>query len=527
MYIQRIHKKQNGKIYTSTVLMESYREGKIVKHRIIHNISKFPPHLISAIEKALKEKEFQTIEDLQLSAGKSIGAIFTVKEIAKRLGIAQALGNSKNGLLALFQIAGRIIAQGSRNYLANEWSLGQAIDKVFKINKISEDDLYENLDWLSKNQKKIEEKIFRHRHESQGIKSLFLYDVSSSYLEGDKNELAAFGYNRDKKKGKKQIVIGLLTDSEGYPVATEVFAGNTSDTLTVASQLKKLKERFGVERLVFVGDKGMIKSAQIDALHHNDYQWNYLTSITKEQIRKLMSRNIIQLELFENELVEVEDSDGVRYILRRNPARAKMVRETRQSQLAKIAALTEKNNLYLQEHPRAKIETAQRKVQAWIDRFKFNKYVTCTQEGGRLVIKIDSDNLVDLEKLDGCYVIKTDVPKAELDTPTAHARYKDLAMVEIAFRTFKTGLEEIRPIYVRKEHRTRGHVFVVMLAYMIIKYITDQLSNETYTRKFIIESLDKIHYLQYTFEGKILDVLPKNLLVHQKAILDKLGIQLK
>ena len=223
MFIQRIHKKTAKKTYTSVVLMENYREGKKVKHRIISNLSKWSPELISGFEKLLKGEKITTISDLNLSQGKSVGGIFAVSEIAKQLGIKQALGYSEQSKFTMVQIAGRILSQGSRNYLAGEWKLSQAIDKVFKINDFSKYDLYKNLDWISENQDKIEKKLFAYRNKKEKIKDVFLYDVTSSYLEGSKNELAEYGYNRDKKRGKKQIVIGLLTDDKGYPISVEVF----------------------------------------------------------------------------------------------------------------------------------------------------------------------------------------------------------------------------------------------------------------------------------------------------------------
>jgi len=198
MFIQRIHKKTAKKTYTSVVLMENYREGKKVKHRIISNLSKWSPKLISDFEKLLKGEKITTISDLNLSQGKSVGGIFAISEIAKRLGIKHALGYSKQSNFAMIQIAGRMLAQGSRNYLANEWKQTQAIDKVFKIKDFNKYDLYKNLDWINENQDKIEQKLFAYRNKNEKIKEIFLYDVTSSYLEGSKNELAEFGYNRDK-----------------------------------------------------------------------------------------------------------------------------------------------------------------------------------------------------------------------------------------------------------------------------------------------------------------------------------------
>lgn len=526
MYIQRIHKKTKKKTYTSVYLVENYREGKKVKHRLISNLSKWPEQLIEDFDKVLKGEKITTLADLDFSAGKSFGAIKTISEIAKRLGIKQALGASRQAKLALFQIAGRIVTQGSRNYLANSWTNLQAIDEVFKVQEVTNKDLYENLNWLCENQSKIEQKIFDHRNRGKTLKTVYLYDVTSSYLEGDKNELAAYGYNRDKKKGKKQIVIGLLTDNEGYPVSVEVFKGNTHDTQTVSNQLEKLKSTFGVERVVFVGDKGMVKSGQIEEVTSDKFKWNYLTTITKEQIRKLIKEDVIQLDLFAEKIVEVEQ-DHTRYILRRNPERAKALQENRQSKTEKVKQLASQQNTYLKEHPKAQTKVALGKVEDKIARFKLKNIVKAELDDRTIHIRIDEQQQVKAAELDGCYVVKTDVPSDELDAQRAHDRYKDLAKVEFAFRTFKTTLEEIRPVFVRKEENTRGHVFVVMLAYMIVKYITEALSKENFSRKYIFESLDKINYAQFSYEGKTINMAPKKLLPHQQKIIETLKIKLK
>ena len=526
MFIQKIYKKTKTKTYTSVVLMENYREGKKVKHRIISNLSKWPEELVSGLERLLKGQKINTVSDLGLSLGKSFGAILAVSEIAKRLGIQQSFGNSKQAKLALFQIAGRIISQGSRNYLANQWAKSQAVEKIFRLNNFTEDTLYANLVWLSENQQTIEQRIYKYRCKNKAIKEMFLYDVTSSYLEGDKNELSAFGYNRDKKKGEKQIVIGLLTDSEGYPLSVEVFKGNTGDTKTVSNQLQKLKDNFGVERVIFVGDKGMVKSGQIKEIISDKYKWNYLTTITKQQIRALLKENIIQLELFDKDIVEVKQEDGTRYILRRNFIRAKEIRNNRDSKIEYIEEFTNGQNLYLKEHKKAKQEVSLRKIEEKISKLKLKTIVSTIIEGRNILIKTDSKKKEREEELDGCYVVKTDVPAEKLDAQTAHDRYKDLAKVEFAFRTMKTTLEKIRPIFVRKAEQTRGHVFVAMLSYMIIKYITDKLEKLNYTRQFVIESLDKIQYLEYQYENRTVTIIPKNLLSHQKQIIEKLGIKL-
>ena len=527
MFIRKIRKVTKNKTYTSVYLAESYRQNGKVRHRHLANLSHWPQDLVDKLQKVLKGEKFFELQSLNLSLYKSFGAIKVVSEISERLCIKQALGSGREGKLALFQIAGRIITQGSRYYLANEWKQLQAIEEIFRLKNFNHNDLYKNLEWLSKNQSQIERKIYQYRSKNKKIKNIFLYDVTSSYLEGEQNELAAYGYNRDKKEGKKQLVIGLLTDESGYPVSVEVFKGNRSDMTTVSNQLKKLKENFGVERVVFVGDKGMIKSEQISEIQSSQYKWHYLTSITKEQIRTLISAGIVQLELFTDKVLEVEAEEGVRYILRRNPQRAEQLKENRESKIEAIKSFVLEQNEYLKKHKRAKFEVALRKVNEKIEKLKLSNIVKTIEGQREIKVSINIEELDKTEQLDGCYVIKTDVPQAELDAQTAHDRYKDLSAVEFAFRTMKTTLEEIRPVYVRKEENTRGHVFVVMLAYMIIKYITDALGDLSYSRKYIIECLDKISYIEYEFENEKIRTSPKNLLPCQKQILEKLKIKIK
>jgi transposase len=290
--------------------------------------------------------------------------------------------------------------------------------------------------------------------------------VTSSYLEGDKNELGEYGYNRDKKKGKKQIVIGLLCDASGEPVSTEVFVGNTQDLATFSSQVHKASERFGCKRVTFVGDRGMIKSAQVKEL--SEMGFSYITSMCKSQIETLLMQDVIQLGLFDETLCEVE-KEGVRYILRRNPIRVDEMAKSREKKMDHIRAFVEKLNVYLGEHPKANIEIAQRKVEEKILRLNAGKWLKAKVEERKLQLVMDDAAMLEVSRLDGCYVIKTDLPETALDAQSVHARYKDLAFVETAFRTCKTALLELRPVHVRKEASTRGHVVVVMLAYLVVR----------------------------------------------------------
>lgn len=330
MYIDQSISRQRGKIYTRTLLRDSYREDGKVKHHTIANLSKCSQEEIEAMKLALKYKgnldELCSIKDIKTKIGLSVGVIVLLNSLANRLSIDKALGNDRMGKLALWQVMARIIDQGSR--LSAVRLAGQhAICDLIGLDSFNEDDLYENLDWLSDNQSEIEKMLFKSRYKGNQISALYLYDVTSSYLEGNDNELGGFGYNRDREDGKKQIVIGLLTDSDGVPVSVEVFKGNTTDPDTFLNQIKKLALRFGVRDVTMVGDRGMIKSGQIKEL--NGTQFHYITAITKSQIQKLITDGFIQLCFFDEELCEVE-IDSIRFILKRNPFRAKELEISRQ-----------------------------------------------------------------------------------------------------------------------------------------------------------------------------------------------------
>src|ERR671939_984407 len=282
MYIDTSHITRGGKTYTRHLLRESYRANGKVLHRTIAHVSQCSAAEIEAMRLALRHKDdlehLGTIQNiLTLKQGVSFGAVWTVYHIVRRLGIAQALGTTRAGKLALWQVIARVIDQGSR-LSAVRLAMSHAACDVLGLDAFDEDALYENLDWLAGVQASIEDRIFAQRTKTTPV-SLFLYDVTSSYLEGTHNALAAFDYNSDGKKGKMQIVIGLLCDEEGHPVSIEVFPGNTQEPHTVAAQVAKLKGRFGVHEITFVGDRGMIKSQQIE--DHDKQGFNYITAITK------------------------------------------------------------------------------------------------------------------------------------------------------------------------------------------------------------------------------------------------------
>lgn len=473
MFIEKTNSR--GK-YTCYLLRETYREDSKVKHRTIANLSGCSEEEIQAMRLALKHKKdlsqlISVTEAVSLRQGLSIGAVWLLFDMAKQLGITEALGNSRQGKLALWQVIARVINQGSRLSAVRLAGSHAACD-ILGLEAFHEDDLYENLDWLDENQARIEDRLFRSSYPDKKP-GLYLYDVTSSYLEGVCNELAAFGYNRDGKKGKRQIVIGLLCNETGKPLSVEVFAGNTQDTATVASQIQKVAQRFGGGDITFVGDRGMIKNRQVGDLA--EYGFHYITAITKPQIESLIHQGVIQMNLFDQRLAEIKTDDGIRYILRRNPERAFEIRQSRDSKLASLRQMVNSQNKYLAEHRRAHEAVALRKVNDRCEKLKVSKWVKAVAVSDRKIsLTTNQDVLAEIEKLDGCYVLKTDLKKKVADKETIHSRYKDLAQVEWAFRMSKTVQLEMRPVNVRLASRTRGHVFVVMLAYQIVQELANR-----------------------------------------------------
>ena len=476
MYItQTTAHSKSGQLYLCTLLRESYREGSVVKNRTIANLSHCKPEEIAAIRLALEHKENLTelgsIEDsIRLQEGLRMGAAWTVYTVAKRLGIEKALGTERAGKLALWQMIARTIDQGSRLSAVRLAQTHAACDILGMSHGFDENDLYDNLGWLSEHQEQIELSLFRARRKGKEKPSeLFLYDVTSSYFEGVCNALADWGYNRDGKKGKKQVVVGLLCDDVGEPVSVEVFRGNTSDVKTFAHQIAKVADRFGCTRVTMVGDRGMIKSAQIQQLKETE-GFHYITALTKPQIETLIQKGVVQLSWFDEKICEVE-SDGVRYVLRRNPQRVEDLKRSRQDKHASVSRLLGKKNGYLAEHPRAKVDIAQRDVTSKIVQLKLDGWLKVVTADRELRLQEDREALEEASQLDGCYVVKSDLPREYANAQTIHDRYKDLALVEQAFRTSKTVHLEMRPWYVHKENNTRGHALVVMLAYLIARYL--------------------------------------------------------
>jgi transposase len=504
MRVDRIKSVQRGKTYTSILLRHAIRVNGKTKHITIANLSNLPEEEILALEWALKNKQdidkimnFNILREID----KKFGAVYLINEIAKELGIVKALSNSYDGKLAMLQIIHCAIDKGSCLSAARTAKF-RATSEVLDIDKkTTEDDLYKNLSWLFKNQESIEKKLFNYKYKDN-IPEIFLYDVTSSYFEGMCNELAAFGHNRDKKRGKMQVVAGLLTDASGEPIAIRLFKGNTLDFNTVSEQIKMLSERYGCKRVTFVGDRGMLKSKQIEELKAEDFY--YITAITKPQIEKMVREKTIQIGMFDKELKEI-DHEGIRYMLRKNPFRTEEVRQNREEKKAKVENMLIKKNQYLKEHKRAKVETAIKEINKKIGNLKLSYWLSIevSEENQReIVLKEDKESLSEKMQLDGCYVIKSNLPE-EVSKEVVHERYKDLKYVEEGFRTMKTGHLELRPWYVQTEESTRGRALVVMLAYRITRYLKEKWRDLDITVEEGITMLDGLCLMKLTGKDKI------------------------
>jgi len=513
------------------LIRESYRDHEKVKSRTIANISNWDPARIEALRRALRG-DFDHLAAADPTVGPVFGLLYVLGRVADELGIAAALGKTRLGKLALFLVLVRLAHQGSR-LSAVRWAADHAVAEVLGLNPFDEDDLYAALDDLCARQQKIEKALYQRYLKRRGSPpALFLYDVTSSYLEGEHNALGEYGYNRDGKRGKLQIVIGLLTDSEGEPLAVRVFAGNTADPVTVADQIKLVKEQFGVTELVFVGDRGMVKSKGKQILKDADLR--YITALTDPQIRRLLAEGTLQLGLFHEKVCEVE-ADGVRYLLRKNESEGEREKHRLQDKLAKLTGRIERRNRQVEVSARCQPEAGSRQLQAWMVRHKLTGLVELQLEARVLTLVKNEAAIERALELAGCYVVTSDVPKDKMSGQEVHDSYVGLQKVERDFRAMKTGLLEVRPVFVRKESRTRGHVFACMLALKISREMERRLQAafgttdsdpHTITLPDALASLSRLCLLHYPIDADTTVTRLPRPDVRQKEILAALGVAL-
>jgi transposase len=527
MYIATIPNRSSP---PAILLREGFRQGGRVHSRTLANISHWRPARIEALRRALRG-DFDALAAAPPS-GLVFGLLFALKRLADQLGLGAALGKSRLAKLALFLVLARVAHQGSR-LSAVRWAQDHAVAEVLGLGSFDEDDLDAALDELCRRQPAVEQALYRqYLKRREAPPTLFLYEVTSSYLEGQHNALGEYGYNRDGQRGELQIVIGLLADRAGEPLAVRVFAGNASDPTTVVEQIRIVKEEFGVEELVFVGDRGMLKSKGKEALREAGL--HYISALTDPQIRHLLSEGVLQMGLFSEDVCEVE-ADQVRYLLRKNEAEAAREQHRLEDKLAKLSAKVEQRNPWVSRSPRCRPEAGPRSLQAWVARHKLTGLVELRLEGRTLVLARQQVAMERAMQLAGCYVVVTDVAKERLSGQETHDSYVSLQKVERDFRQMKTGLLEVRPVFVRKESRTRGHVFCCLLALKLSRELerrlqaafgTTDTNSQAVTLPDALAALSRLCLLTYPINEKAsLTRLPKPDL-RQKEILRALGVTL-
>ena len=480
----------------AVLLRESYREDGKVKKRTLANLSKMAPHVVEGLRTLLKGGVAFANPDQALRIERSLphGHVCAVLGTLRDVGLERMLagGGKLDGAgerlkdLALSMIVGRVIAPGSKLSTLRALSLetaGSSLGPVLGLAgegaaPIETREIYAALDWLGERQDRIEKRLAR-KHLSDG--TLVLYDVSSSYLEGHCCELAQFGYSRDKRSDRPQIVYGLLCDRHGCPIAIEAFSGETGDPSTIQAQVEKLKKRFGLARVVLVGDRGMITQARIrEDLKPAGIDW--ITALRAPQIRALVDSGPLQLDLFDEQtdLAEITAPDypSERLVVCRNAALAKERTRKRAELLAaterglsRIAMATRRKRRPLRGEAEIGLEVG--KV---IDKHKMAKHFELTITDDSFTYQRREAAIEAEAKLDGLYVIRSSLPQEAMEAEELVASYKSLAQVERAFRSLKAVDLQIRPVYHWLETRVRAHLFLCMLAYYVEWHMRQRLA---------------------------------------------------
>jgi transposase len=473
MYVEHIPNRSSP---PAILLRESFRDGNRVRKRTLANLSHWPPHRIDALVAVLKGKSVVGDIESAFEIIRSLphGHVAAVLGTQARLKLDQILAarRSRERDLCAGMIAARLISPRSKLATARGLSAETSettLGSLLGIDDANEDECYAAMDWLLERQSSIEGALAQ-RHLSDG--SLVLYDVTSTYFEGRTCPLAKLGHSRDGKKDKLQIVIGLLTNGEGCPVAVEVFDGNTGDPKTVASQVNKLRKRFNLERIVLVGDRGMITDARIREDLSDVEGLDWITALRAPAIAALVQAGSLQLSLFDKkDLAEISDPSypDERLIVCKNPLlaaeRGRKRREllaATERQLEAIAKAVARAKRPLRGQ--AKIGL---RVGKAMGRFKMAKHFKLTIADDSFRYERDEKAITAEAMLDGIYVVRTTVDAKRLSTEDVVRSYKQLANVERAFRSLKTIDLHIRPIHHRKADRVRAHVLLCMLAYYV------------------------------------------------------------
>jgi transposase len=473
MYIERV---PNRGSRPAVLLREGWREGGKVRKRTLANLTDWPEHRIQALSAALKGESVagDLREAFEIVRSRPHGHVAAVLGAIHRAKLESVLSRDacRERDLCIAMIAARVVNPSSKLAIARSLSsetCDSSLGEVLGVEGASEDDCYDAMDWLLERQPAIERALAK-RHLQGG--TLVLYDVTSTYFEGRCCPLAKRGHSRDGKRDKLQIVIGLLTDGEGCPVAVEVFEGNTADPKTLAAQLDKLRERFELKRIILVGDRGMITDARIREELRSQDGLDWVTCLRAPAIAKLVAEGSLQLSLFDQrDMAEIQSDafPGERLVVCRNPLLADERTRKRQDLLAATEKELERIALAVtrKARPLRGRDRIGLRVGKVLGRFKMAKHFRLTIDDDAFVWQRDEAAIAAEAQLDGIYIVRTTVRADALPADEVVRCYKRLSTVERAFRSIKTGELHIRPIHHRKADRVRAHVLLCMLSYYV------------------------------------------------------------
>lgn len=482
MYVEKIPNRNSP---PCILVRESYRQDGKVHKRTLANITHLSDEVIDGIAKLLKGGQIieDCEDDFHIIRSLPYGHVFAILSVINQIGLKSMISSRdcKELHLVIALIISRIVHPGSKLATARSMSretCSTALGDVLGIERVSETDFYHAMDWLLKRQDKIESSLAR-KHLEDG--SLVLYDVSSSYFEGQCCPLAKRGHNRDKKQGKLQIVYGLLCDKKGCPVAIDVFEGNTADPKTLTDQIVKLRNRFGLKRVILVGDRGMLTSARIRDELAPQEGLDWISALKAPSIRKIMAEKQIDRSLFDRQdLAEITHPDfpGERLIVCHNPLLKQKREKTRQDLLAATEKQLEKikNAVLRQRKPLRSVKDIGLAVGKVINKYKVAKHFKLTITDDFISWQRKAEAIESEARLDGFYIIRTSVEKKELSPDETVKVYKGLSLVEQAFRSLKTVDLKIRPIFHHLADRVKAHVFLCMLAYYVEWHMRERLA---------------------------------------------------
>ncbi len=486
MYVVTNKRYYKGKCYTSCLLRESYREDGKVKNRTIANLSHLPADIIEMISERLRTGKPIVNQGFEIIRSLPHGHVAAILQIIKRLELDKIISSVKclhrDVVLALIVL--RLIYPASK-LATHKMIIGESASSTLgmelRLQSITRHHLYEALDWLIERKERIEKKL-ANRHLKEG--TLVFFDLTSTYYTGKESELVQYGYNRDKKKGFPQIVFGILCNEEGIPVAVEVFSGNRSDATVLAKEVEKVHKKFGVKRLVWVGDRGLVSSKAIDKSIRLMEGVDWITALGSKQIKKLLQQEDVQTSLFdERGLAEIisEDYPGERLIVCKNPLLEEERRQEREElleatckELDKVVKATQRKR-----NPLCGKSNIGVSVGRVINKYKMQKHIRLYIKENSFRYEVDQQSVLAEAALDGLYVIRTSLLDS-VPSEKVVRWYKNLSHVERAFRSIKTTRLLVRPIFLRNNERIKAHIFLCMLAYYVEWHAQQLLSPMLY-----------------------------------------------